>query len=92
MDDIDDLTTIFKILSVETRIRIIRLLQGSTLCAGAIAARLDVTHGAVSQHLRILQDVGLVIPEKRGHYIHYHLNEETLSAWKSAIGGLLGGE
>ena len=91
MDDITSLTKIFKILSVDTRIRIIHLLQGRTLCAGAISARLDVTQGAVSQHLRILHDAGLVIAEKRGHYIHYHLNEETLSAWRSAIEGLLGG-
>jgi len=91
MNDIHTLTQIFKILSVDTRIRIIHLLQGGTLCAGALAARLDVTQGAVSQHLRILQDAGLVIAEKRGHYIHYHLSEETLSAWRDAIEGLLGG-
>jgi len=91
MDNIDDLTKIFKILSVDTRIRIIHLLQGGTLCAGALAARLDVTQGAVSQHLRILQDASLVIAEKRGHYIHYSINEETLSAWREAIKGLLGG-
>ncbi|MBN2374723.1 winged helix-turn-helix transcriptional regulator [bacterium] len=80
----------FKILAVETRIRIIRLLKGRTLCAGAVAARLDVTRGAVSQHLKVLQGAGLVVAEKRGHYIHYQLNEDTISAWRDAINGLLG--
>jgi len=43
----------------------------------ALAARLGVTQGAVSQHLRIMRDAGLVIDQKRGYFVHYELNERA---------------
>ncbi|MFC1736779.1 ArsR/SmtB family transcription factor [Candidatus Hydrogenedentota bacterium] len=79
MTNVQDLANIFKILSVDTRLRIVQLLTGRSLCVGALAARLDVTQGAVSQHLRILRDAGLVKAEKRGYYVHYSLKYEVLS-------------
>lgn len=76
------LARIFKVLSVDTRVRIIQLLKGRALCVGALSARLDITQGAVSQHLRVLRDADLVIAEKRGYYVHYRLNEKTLAKWR----------
>ena len=61
------------------------MLHGRALCVGALAARLAITQGAVSQHLRIMRDAGLVLDEKRGYYVHYRLNEETLAAWRQAV-------
>ena len=89
MTDDEQLARIFKVLGVPTRVKILRLLKDRALCVGALAANLDVTQGAVSQHLRILRDAGLVIPERRGYFIHYRLNEETLATWREATGGLL---
>jgi len=74
---------ICKVLSVDTRVRIIELLKGRALCVGALSARLGVTAGAVSQHLRILRDAGLVTDEKRGYYVHYRLNSQTIAKWKN---------
>jgi len=84
-----DLARILKILSVETRIRILHLLKGRALCVGALSAQLDVTQGAVSQHLRILRDAGILIADKRGYYVHYHVNEKTLAKWKEQVGNFL---
>lgn len=89
MDDPKELARILKVLSVDTRVRIVCLLRGRALCVNAMAARLGVTQGAVSQHLRVMRDASLVIDEKRGFYVHYRLNEKTLAAWREAIGGLL---
>jgi len=86
----DALARLLKVLSVGTRVRIVRLLKGRSLCVNALPARLDVTQGAVSQHLRIMRDAGLVIDEKRGYYVHYRLNEKTLAAWREEIDRLLG--
>ena len=80
---------IFRVLSVETRVRIVQLLKKRALCVNALAARLKVTPPAVSQHLRILRDADLVIAEKRGYYVHYRVNEKTLAAWRELAGGLL---
>jgi len=89
MSSPEHLASIMKVLSVDTRVRIVQLLTGRVLCVGALAAQLDVTQGAVSQHLRILRDSGLVISEKRGYFVHYRLNEKALAAWRAAIDKLL---
>lgn len=81
----EELTDICRILSVETRVQIIRLLNDNALCVGALSARLDVTQGAVSQHLRILREAGLVVAEKRGCFVHYRLNPETTKKWRDTI-------
>jgi len=92
MADAQKLARIFKALSVDTRVRMVQLLKDRALCVGALSARLDVTQGAVSQHLRILRDADLVVPEKRGYYVHYRLNEKTLLKWKNAVERFLGKE
>ena len=84
-----DIARICQVLSAEARVRIVQLLRGSALCVGALAERLGVTQGAVSQHLRILRDAGLVIPEKRGCYVHYRLDPKALARWRQALGRLL---
>ena len=81
---------IFKALSVPTRVRIVQLLRGRALCVGALSKRLDVTQGAVSQHLRILRDAGLVKAERRGCYVHYHVNPRTATIWTTEMARLLG--
>jgi len=88
-DNSRQLSRILKVLSVRTRVRMLQLLKGRALCVNALAARLGVTQGAVSQHLRVMRDAGLVIDEKRGCYVHYRLNEQTLAAWREAIEELL---
>jgi DNA-binding transcriptional ArsR family regulator len=70
-------------------VRILQLLRDRALCVNALAARLDVTQGAVSQHLRIIRDARLVIDEKRGYHVHYRLDEETLERWREATNRLL---
>lgn len=92
MTEAQKLVRIFKALSVDTRVRMVQLLKNRALCVGALSARLDVTQGAVSQHLRILRDADLVLPEKRGYYVHYRLNEKTLLKWKKVVDRFMGTE
>ena len=92
MTEAQRLARIFKVLSVDTRVQIVRLLKGRALCVNALASRLGVTQGAVSQHLRTLRDAGVVVPEKRGYYVHYRLDEKTMAKWKAAAERFLGTE
>ena len=70
---------IFKVLSVETRIKIIELLkaQGS-LGAKDISAAIGITTAAVSQHLKILKQAGLVRSERKGYWIPYSIDEKAM--------------
>jgi len=89
MEDARKMARIFKVLSVDTRVRILQLLKGRALCVNALASKLEITAAAVSQHLRILRDTELVRAEKRGNFVHYCLNEDTLIRWKELAESLL---
>ncbi|MDD3580274.1 MAG: metalloregulator ArsR/SmtB family transcription factor [Desulfobacca sp.] len=85
MTDDRELALMFKVLAVTPRVRIIQLLKNRALCVGALSARLGITPGAVSQHLQMLKEAGLVKAEKRGYFMHYQLNPDTLSRWKEVL-------
>jgi ArsR family transcriptional regulator len=69
----------FKVLGVESRIRIIELLkQRGALSVNNIADVLGITASAVSQHLKVLKYAGLVRNERRGYWIHYEVDPVAL--------------
>ena len=90
MPEADKMARIFKVLSVETRVRMIELLKHRSLCVNALARSLCITPAAVSQHLRILRDAEIVTAEKRGYFVHYRVNQATLAEWRELAQGLLG--
>lgn len=67
----------FRLLSVETRARMVELLKSGPLCVGGLARKLGVTPAAVSQHLKLMRAAGLVTSARRGYYVHYELNPEA---------------
>ena len=82
------MTRIFRALSVDTRVQIVQLLAEQTLCVNALSHRLGVSAGAVSQHLRILRDAGLVQPDRRGYFVHYSLTPEAQARCRAAMTSL----
>ncbi|MEJ2744213.1 MAG: metalloregulator ArsR/SmtB family transcription factor [bacterium] len=81
MAEAEKLARMFRVFSVDTRIKIVQLLRGRALCVNALSHHLGVTPAAVSQHLRVLRDAGVVVPKKRGYFVHYRLNDKTLLRW-----------
>ena len=74
-----DPSEMFKVLGVETRVRIIDLLKSKgPLGAKNIAEQVGITPAAVSQHLKILRQAGLVRSERKGYWIPYSIDEKTL--------------
>ena len=66
---------LFRILGVDTRLRIIELLaESGPIGTGTIAKKLGVTPAAVSQHLAVLRGAGLVTRERRGYRVPYSLD------------------
>lgn len=70
---------VFEALASTVRRKILAYLSESELTAGQIAERFDISKPAVSQHLTILQNAGLVESEKRGQFVHYRLVRENLA-------------
>jgi DNA-binding transcriptional ArsR family regulator len=94
MDTMRELGRFFKALGDDTRLKLIALLArqepGRTLCVGRLARELGVTASAVSQHLRVLKDLGLVRAERRGYRLHYFLDAERLAGYQDLIREHLG--
>jgi DNA-binding transcriptional ArsR family regulator len=84
------ITRVFRALAVEKRVEIIQLLAGRTLCVGALSNRLGISAGAVSQHLRILKDAGLVEPDRRGYFIHYSTTPGAAERCRAVVESLFG--
>jgi len=89
-----ELSRFFNALGDETRLRLVALLTqqlpGHAMCVGRLAHELGVTASAVSQHLRVLKDLGLLQGERRGYRIHYFLDEERLATYQALARDLLG--
>ena len=89
MTDPEMQARVFKVLSVETRVRMIDLLKHRSLCVNALARALGITPAAVSQHLRVLRDADIVVADKQGYYVHYRVNNKTLAEWSKIAMSLL---
>jgi DNA-binding transcriptional ArsR family regulator len=73
------LEKIFEALASTPRRKILAYLAEVELTAGEIAARFDMSKPAISKHLQILENAGLVVSEKRGQFVHYALVRENLA-------------
>jgi DNA-binding transcriptional ArsR family regulator len=80
-----DIAKVMKALASGPRLKILRLLKGRTLCVNAITRKLGITQSAVSQHLRILRNAGLIMPDKHGYWIHYSVNANAMSKCAQAM-------
>ena len=69
----------FEALASTPRRKILAYLSEAELNAGEIAARFDMSKPAVSQHLAILENAGLIASEKRGQYVYYRLMADNLA-------------
>lgn len=69
---------VFQALSSSVRRKILAYLSGSSMTAGEIADRFEITKPSLSKHLSVLENAGLIEGEKRGQYIHYSLVEDNL--------------
>ncbi len=72
------LADFFHILSDNTRISILSVLDQNEICVSDLSSILNMTKSAVSHQLRILKDAGFVKCEKRGKEIFYSYASEDV--------------
>src|SRR5262245_66319227 len=72
---------VFEALSSAPRRRILAYLSKTDMTAGEIVQRFAamMSQPAISKHLSVLENAGLVWREKRGQNVHYGLREDMLS-------------
>ncbi len=75
-------------ISDAVRREIMMLLKGRMMTAGEIAACFDISRPAVSRHLRVLRECGLLVDEVRGRQRLYRLETGPLApleAWLAEL-------
>jgi len=70
-----ELAGIFKALSDETRLRVIKLLENGELCVCDIFTALEMSQPKVSFHLNVLKAAGFLKDRKQGRWTHYRLDD-----------------
>ena len=79
------MTDAFAAAAEPTRRRILQLLAPGPMYAGDIAARFEVTRSAISQHLGLLTEVGLVSAEQQGRQRLYRIEGSGITRLQAEI-------
>ncbi|WP_261816383.1 metalloregulator ArsR/SmtB family transcription factor [Vibrio gallicus] len=75
----------FKLLSDETRLRcLLMLARNDELCVCDLTQSLQESQPKVSRHLAQLRQSGILIDERRGQWVFYHISPD-LPGWALAI-------
>jgi DNA-binding transcriptional ArsR family regulator len=78
---------VFDAIAQPTRREILRLLADGELSAGAVASRFAVTQPAISQHLKVLREAGLVEERRDGTRRLYRVRREGLTDLHDFLAG-----
>ena len=79
-----------KALADPVRREVLNLLKKGRLSAGEIGEHFDITAAAISRHLSVLKDAGLIFDAREGKFIFYELNTSVLEEvllWISTLKG-----
>ena len=69
---------VLKALGDPKRFQLLQLMSQSGYCVSALARISRLSESAVSQHLKILREAGLIYGVKRGYYTHYSVDKDAL--------------
>ena len=83
--DFDKVSGIFQLISDLTRLKIVWLLCHCEMCVNNIGVKVGMSSPAVSHHLRLLKQAGLIVSRREGKEMYYKLAEtpEALLLHKS---------
>jgi DNA-binding transcriptional ArsR family regulator len=69
---------VFEALASTPRRKILAYLSESSMTAGEIAERFEMSKPSLSKHLKILENAKLVRSEKKGQFVHYSLADDNM--------------
>ncbi len=78
-------TTLFRILSDETRLRALALMHAAgEVCICELVHALGVPQPKISRHMAVMRDGGIVAPRRDAQWVFYALNP-ALPDWQQAV-------
>ena len=75
----------FQVIAEPRRREILGLVWDEEMAASEIAGQFDVTFGAISQHLAVLRDTGLVTMRRDGNRRLYKADQDALAPYKEIL-------
>lgn len=87
-----NMALVFKALSDENRIRILKLLRNGEKCACKLLEELNISQPTLSHHMKILCDSGLVTGRREGKWTHYAICCEGVRRVRDLMKELLSAE
>lgn len=75
-DIIQKRAKVFKALSDEKRLRILDYLKHGEKCACKLTEELDIPQSALSYHMKILCEAGIIDKREEGKWSHYSISEK----------------
>ena len=83
-----ELSQMLKALGEPTRLSIFQQLLTRKHCVRSLSKKLGLTESAVSQHMKVLREAGLVYGERYGYHIHYLPKQEAIDELCAAFGDM----
>ena len=74
----DTVLNVYKALSDETRLKILKLLEQGELCVCDIVAALDMIQPNISFHLGVLKEAGFIKDRREGKWIRYRIDDSDM--------------
>jgi ArsR family transcriptional regulator len=86
-----DFAKLFKALSDEIRIRILKVLLERECCVCEVMQALDISQSRASRNLGMLEDAGFVKSRRDGLWIVYSIDEQRMNSYAAPLIELLRG-
>ena len=74
----DTVLNVYKALSDETRLKILKLLEQGELCVCDIVAALNMIQPNISFHLAVLKEAGFIKDRREGKWIRYRIDDSDM--------------
>ena len=80
-----DFAKLFKALSDETRLRILKVLLERECCVCEVMQALGISQSRASRNLGILEDAGFIRSRREGLWIVYSINKQTMNNYVASL-------
>lgn len=80
-NSLDHISNVFKALGDKNRLKIIKLLASNkkhSFCVTEIAEKINISQPAVSQHIKVLKEIDMLLSHREGFRVYHTVNVETM--------------
>jgi len=81
----EDLLKFFRALGDYTRLQIVKYLAKKPRSTRELASLIGITEGAISKHLKQLDEAGLISSSRESYYVFYHLLKEPFNDFPQGL-------